>query len=128
MGFKSLARTLLTCVLSRHGYELKEVERPLRNARAFFEWCSSRGFMPRTIVDVGAADGTPWLYQSLPNAYLVLIEPNEGFRDHLERLLASRAGELHFFGVGNEVGTIPFTINQVNPTSSSVLELDQQYR
>src|SRR3989442_12701698 len=34
-----------------------------------------RGFAPATVIDVGAAYGTPALYAAFPDAYHVMIEP-----------------------------------------------------
>ena len=46
------------------------------------------GFAPRTVIDVGVADGTFALYEAFPEARLVLIEPAEEARPHLEALAA----------------------------------------
>lgn len=44
------------------------------------------GFAPRTVIDVGLADGTPALYEAYPDARHVLIEPVEEARPYLEAL------------------------------------------
>ncbi len=37
----------------------------------------SYGFAPDVVIDVGVAQGTPWLYRSFPHARFVLIDPLE---------------------------------------------------
>ena len=43
---------------------------------------------PKTVIDVGVADGTPELYAAFPSAYHVLIDPlpahEEAMKGHLE--------------------------------------------
>jgi len=54
------------------------VERARRPTYAAgFEHLKHLGFAPRTVVDVGVADGTMSLYQAFPNARHILIEPLE---------------------------------------------------
>ncbi|MCE9662512.1 FkbM family methyltransferase [Halomonas sp. M5N1S17] len=48
---------------------------------------------PRTIIDVGVATGTPSLYAAFPDAYLMLIEPVEGFGDSIKKILSERPGQ-----------------------------------
>ena len=105
------------------------MDRPLRRPRRFLRWCESQGFSRSTIIDVGAADGTPWLYDSFPEANLVLVEPNDAFKERLERVLSGRGrGELHLVGAANQSGTLSFNVNEERPTSSSILQMDADYR
>lgn len=48
----------------------------------------AHGFVPRTVIDVGAALGTFELYQAFPNARHILIEPIAENEPHLARLCA----------------------------------------
>jgi FkbM family methyltransferase len=45
------------------------------------------GLKPETIIDVGAASGTPALYEVFPNARHILIEPLEEFVPQLDSLV-----------------------------------------
>jgi len=128
MGIKSFAREIITRLVAPHGYELKEVDRPIRRPGTFLNWCATRGFSPSTVIDIGAADGTPWLYESFPEAYLVLVEPNKAFKEKLERILFERRGELHLVGAGSKAGKMSFNLNEERPTSSSILEMNVDYR
>jgi FkbM family methyltransferase len=50
------------------------------------------GFRPRTIIDVGVAQGTPQLYDAFPDAQLVLVEPLSEYFEGIGRLLEGRRG------------------------------------
>jgi FkbM family methyltransferase len=46
------------------------------------EFARLHGFRPGTIIDIGVATGTPGLYESFPDAFLILVDPvseNEAF-------------------------------------------------
>lgn len=69
------------------------------------------GFRPRTIVDVGVADGTLELYRHFPEAKLALVEPIEEFRQSIEGILAKLPGTVHFVAAGPENGDVSFAID-----------------
>lgn len=47
------------------------------------------GFRPTTIIDVGVADGTPELYDTFPEARLILVEPLVEYEAALKRIQSS---------------------------------------
>jgi len=51
-----------------------------------FEHLKQLGLQPGTVIDGGAADGTPELYLTFPDSQHLLIEPLEEFKPALERL------------------------------------------
>lgn len=58
------------------------------------------------VLDVGAADGTPDLYQRLPKARLELFEPQPCHHETLcRRVLSQRAGQLHPVALGESEGS-----------------------
>ena len=59
---------------------------PTRDFGAFIDHLRGVGIVPRTVVDVGVAFGTPKLYSSLPNAKFFLVEPVPSCRPLLQRL------------------------------------------
>ncbi len=115
-----MLKHLLQEALSRRDYELKDVQHPLRKAPAFFEAMVPKGLRPGTVIDVGVGYGTPWLMEGFPDAYTVLVEPNEGFREPIERLMANRRGEVHFIGAGPREAEMTLTLNVRQPTSSTM--------
>lgn len=52
------------------------------------------GFNPSYVFDVGVANGTPWLYESFPNAYYFMFEPVSEFEDEISQILENLNGEL----------------------------------
>lgn len=121
-------RRSLETILKSYGYELKERTRPLRGPTEFFAHISEKGFHPRTIVDVGVAYGTPWLYDSFSKSYLVLIEPNDDFIPYLKTISDQRDGEFHIFAAGESEYDTILRINVRRPTSSSLLEISTSLR
>lgn len=75
---------------------------------------------PATVIDVGAATGTPDLYAAFPDAYYVLIEPVDELADIAQRHLADQLdGELHRCAVGRGAGEITLLVNRRNLLQSS---------
>lgn len=55
----------------------------------------------QTLIDIGVADGTPWLYDAFPEAQLLCFEANPIYHEELNTFLKSRKnGELFPFAVG----------------------------
>ncbi|MBB4632771.1 FkbM family methyltransferase [Sphingosinicella soli] len=117
---KSFLKRAFTDTLRRREYELKDVQHPLRRAPAFFRAMAPKGLNPGTVVDVGVGYGTPWLMDGFPNAYTVLVEPNEGFRDAAASLMAQRKGEVHFVAAGRAASEMTLNLNVPRPTSSTM--------
>jgi FkbM family methyltransferase len=106
--------------LDGRGYELKVKTKPLRRPPEFLAAARAAGFRPGTIVDVGVGPGTPWLMDAFPEAHLVLVEPNPGFRPAIERILAARKGEVHWVAAAGAPGETVLHVNPVSPTSSTI--------
>lgn len=68
------------------------------------------GFQPKTIVDVGVADGTLELYRHFDNPYLVLVEPMIEFKASIDAILGRYSGETHFVAVGSSDGQVEFGV------------------
>lgn len=63
-------------------------ERPTRSFEAFFAHLKSLGFDPKTCIDVGAAKGTPSIYQAFPDALHLVYEPLPDFHEDLAQAMA----------------------------------------
>lgn len=121
MATKRLLRRLLRRLLTVYGYDLKIESQPLRKPRHFFQFVRSLGFEAGTVIDVGVGFGTPWLYESFPGSYFLLVEPNDAFVDDLERICAQYSGEYHLFAAGDRAYTESLGVDTRTPTSSSLL-------
>jgi len=63
------------------------------------------GFLPRTVIDVGVANGTPELYDPFPNAHILLIEPLEEYEDALQRICQEHDAEYVLATASTNQGT-----------------------
>src|SRR5690606_35294237 len=84
--------------------------RPARRTMGqFTQFLADRGFRPKTIIDVGVADGTFDLYGPFPDAELLLVEPMSEFRPAIQSILRRYAGRSFEVGAGAETGELAIT-------------------
>ena len=69
----------------------------LRNLRA-------RGFVPRTVFDIGVARGTPELYAVFPEARYYLVDPTRESLPHMEAIARRLDVEILNIALGDEEG------------------------
>ena len=125
---RRLAR-ILNAVLRPLGVELRRREAEDRARRATYagglEHLKRAGFQPRTVIDVGVADGTPALYRAFPDARHVLIEPVEECRPHLDAIKRKfRHVEYVIAAAAREPGRLVINIHQDVARSSAYWESD----
>ena len=77
---------------------------------------------PRTVVDVGCADGTLDLYGAFPEADLLLIDPVREYEPALRRLLAQRRGVYAPVAAGATPGELAMHVVPQRPELSSLLD------
>ncbi len=121
MTMRALLRRGLDRWLLGRGLELHDRSKPLRRAEAFFAAMRPYGLNPGTIIDIGVADGTPWLMAPFPNVYTVLVEPNPAFKGSIDKLMATRRGEVHTIAAGATSGKVTLSVDVTTPSSSSIL-------
>jgi FkbM family methyltransferase len=122
-----LLRRWFEAAMQARGYELKEIQAPLRGFSGCLEYAKSRGLSPKTVFDVGVGNGTPWLYNAFPNSKLVLFEPLSVFDADVAALTRRYDAAVHKVALGRAVGTAEFNVNIQHPTSSSMLQLDSNF-
>jgi FkbM family methyltransferase len=123
-------RSLKRCVLSllrARGYDLKEIDGPPRGYEACLRYARTRGLTPKTVLDVGVGNGTPWLYDAFPGAKLVLFEPLALFRQTLDEIAQRHKADVHRVALADKPGRASFNRNIGYPTSSSLLQLDPKF-
>lgn len=101
-----------------------------RTLRTFCQHLRQLQFSPRTIIDVGVAWGTPELYQSFPESYLILFEPLDDFAPQLEKLLRARPGEFHRVALAERdaEGEIFYTASGLGLAGASIFSLPNDRR
>lgn len=87
-----LTKNLLKKYLSIWGFKIpKQQHIVAQTARASMHACLRQAYLnglnPKTVIDVGAAQGTPVLYDVFPQARYILIEPLEEYIPHLKQLV-----------------------------------------
>jgi FkbM family methyltransferase len=120
-------RRWVDALLQVRGYELKEIQSPLRGFEGCLEYAKSRGLAPKTVFDVGVGYGTPWLYEAFPDSKLVLFEPLSVFESDVEALAQQHKAEAHKVALGSAPGFAPFNVNMDHPTSSSLVPFDSAF-
>ncbi len=111
---------------------IEKLKRPTRTFKKFFKHIKTLGFKPGTVIDVGAAKGTPSLHQAFPESHFALFEPLSAFIPDLERMMTKYDGEVYNFALGTKEidGTIFKTkdligssiIHQLNDESDPRIE------
>lgn len=79
----------------------------------------NRTFDVDTIIDVGVAGGTPWLYNQYPTQNLILVEPLNEF-PNLSDALRGRRYELYQCAAGSQSGEATIIVDQTRPSLSSL--------
>jgi FkbM family methyltransferase len=109
----------LTAMASR-GIELHRTSGVRRTLPAVLAHYRRRGLSPATVIDVGVGPGTPELYQAFPDAKLLLVEPLEEWRSHLEQVQRERQAEVVTAAAGACAGEIELAVHRVPACSSMV--------
>lgn len=121
-------RTLLNRCLAPYDLEIRERFRHARRHDASLKLLVQAGFRPGTVIDIGVAHGTPWLYNAFPDAKLVLIDPHPLFFDDLNRLSRDLQADVFAHGLGARPGELDLNVDEQVPGSSSLLTTSSQLR
>ena len=80
--------------------------------RGCLQQALQNGLKPETIIDVGAASGTPALYEVFPKAKHILIEPLKEFVPHLDSLVSKLdKAEYIIAAAGTQPGDIVINVH-----------------
>ena len=91
------------------------------------------GLAPRTVIDVGVGPGTAELYAALRGAHLLLVEPLEEWRSHMEAISTVRPTDIVLAAAGAKGGETQISVHPA-PWNSSVLgaprgeDMEQEWR
>ncbi len=122
-----LVKNAIKTIARRFGYEIRTRGLAPRGFKGFTDDLVATGQSPRTVVDVGVGNGTPWLYQAFPSARFILFEPNDGFRPQIEALMTQMNAECHFVALGEQPGEVELYVNVNRPTSSAIGNYSSSY-
>lgn len=62
----------------------------------------ARGFRPRTVFDIGVADGTPDLYAAFPDAEYYLFDPTRESLPHMQRIARKLNARIFNLALGDQ--------------------------
>jgi FkbM family methyltransferase len=114
----------LNTALRRIGLRIAKTSSPTRTFTDFFEHVKRLGFEPRTVIDIGIADGTPAIYKAYPKAKYYLVEPLEEFKPVLERLKLKLDAEVFHAAAGRSNGETEFHVHDDLSGSSLFLQAE----
>jgi len=77
------------------------------------------GFAPKTVIDVGAAGGTPELYENFPESFFLLIDP---FEPNLKSILKQYQGLYVLAAAGSRFGMASFNVHENHLEGSSLYQ------
>jgi FkbM family methyltransferase len=115
-----LAKNVVSSIVGRFGYELKDKGLPPLGLEGFVSYLRSRSFRPDTVIDVGVGHGTPWLYDGFPEAHFKLFEALDVFVPDMERICKQHNAIYHLTALGAERGFLDIDMNMQAPTSSTM--------
>lgn len=119
-----MVKKLIKRALNKVGYDVRRARKyPLVFEGGLFttEYLS-RLLQARTVIDVGVGFGTSPLYDTFPNATLILVEPLKEYEGAIAEVLKSRNGRVFYQAVGNKKGLLKINVDTANPELSSFAE------
>ncbi len=125
---KNKLRSIIKTVFNYFGLEIhkKDIIATRHTLRGTLEHAKKLGFIPQTVIDVGAARGTLELYEAYPDAKHVLIEPLEENRHHLNKIITSlKNAEYIIAAAAKAAGTVTLNVHPDFDGSSLYLECEE---
>jgi FkbM family methyltransferase len=117
MTIRSSGKRAANTLLKKLGFAI-EREDMIPSFDRFADMLANRRLEPRTIVDIGVAEGTPWLYRRWPDARYILVDPTPQSLPHMtawsKRLNADVINCA--FGEEDSLGTIKIRANHAGST------------
>jgi FkbM family methyltransferase len=88
-----------------HEAEVATLERFVRALRR-------NSLVPKTIIDVGVAYGTPWLYEGFPLAKFHLVDPTRESLPHMQAWAKKLNAEMHNVALGTSNGALEIAMRE----------------
>lgn len=119
-GLRRRIQPTVRRLLNAAGVEIHRTQTGVRRTLpAVLSHYRSLGLSPATVIDVGVGPGTPELYAAFPGVPLVLVEPLEEWRGHLEDLQRERPADIVVAAAGSNPGSIEIAVHRVPACSST---------
>lgn len=119
-GLRGRIQPTVRRLLDAAGLEVHRTQAGVRRTLpAVLAQYRSLGLSPATVIDVGVGPGTPELYAAFPGVRLLLVEPLEEWRGHLEELQRTRRADVVIAAAGSAAGAIEIAVHRVPACSST---------
>lgn len=119
-SLRTRLRARAVTTLASRGIEIHRTRGVRRTLPGVLAHYRELGFVPSVVFDVGVGPGTPELYDGFPDARLVLVEPLEEWRHHLEWVERRRVTDTIFAAAGSTPGEVEILVHRA-PWCSSTL-------
>ena len=94
-------KRLANAQLARHGHVVAH-EGTVPSFGRFVSLLRRANLMPRTVIDIGVAHGTPWLYEAFPDAKFHLVDPTRESLPHMRTWAKKLDAQIHNLALGAE--------------------------
>jgi FkbM family methyltransferase len=102
-------------LINRFGYDIRPLTHTSSKLRTTlsesYSLICGLGFRPRTVIDVGVAEGNMELYSAFPDAYFLLIEPLKEFESDLISVLKRYKGSYVLAAAGSSSRQVTFNVH-----------------
>jgi FkbM family methyltransferase len=116
---KASVKKLIQSALRRCGYTITRIPEV---QRGFHPSYLSRICDPKTVIDVGVANGTPGLYEAYPRAKFVLVEPLIDYKSAIDEIARKYDCVVCYKAAGCTEGTAEINVNPDSLRMSSFKE------
>ena len=123
--FKAVKRSL-KYFFSICGLEIRKTHRepPRASMAGALQQLANQGLLPKTVIDVGAANETPGLYERFKNSNILLIEPQAEFEPFLQQICRNYRAQYALAAAGAERGTAILNVHKDKFGSSLLNEVE----
>lgn len=98
---KRLVKSMSEALLGRYGYRIAD-ERNIHDELGLVGRLKSANFSPKTVIDVGVAHGTPYLYDGFPEAKFILFDPTRESLPYMQSWSKRINAEIYNVALGSE--------------------------
>jgi FkbM family methyltransferase len=119
---RSVIKRQINLILATFGLRLAS-KNAVPSWDVFFEQLKKNNFQPNTVVDVGVAKGTPWLYRAFPEAHFYLVDPLRESLHHMKRVGNDYDVTILNIGLGSKKSKLDIKVNLEDIGSSSMKEV-----
>lgn len=122
-------RAGLRSTLESRGFRIERIPEtgslvgaPRRDLKDSYLLLHDLGIHPATIIDVGAASGTPELMEAFDSAAVVMVEPLQEFQRDLSSISSLRKSVVIYAAAGSHTGSTTFFVHADSLEGSSTLQ------